>query len=221
MTYYDFITLLKQPEIVTADHVADLKEIVERYPYFAPAQLFYTKALQQSNNLHFGAYLKMAVLYTSSRRWLYYYLHPEKLLSSQPYRNERNGKFSGDYFDILNLVESEGGDTKKSLKKLAERLKSARVMIVKTAVQTKKKNNDINDLKAEKAIITKMSLSESYFPLNELDISEFNAKKLIKERNYKEAIEILRQLNLNNPKKSVYFADQIRFLEKVITNSKK
>jgi len=31
----------------------------------------------------------------------------------------------------------------------------------------------------------------------------------------------LRALNLNNPKKSVYFADQIRFLEKVIANSKK
>jgi len=54
-----------------------------------------------------------------------------------------------------------------------------------------------------------------------LEITESNAKKLIAERKYKEAIEILRALNLNNPKKSVYFADQIRFLEKVIVNSKK
>ena len=54
-----------------------------------------------------------------------------------------------------------------------------------------------------------------------MEISEINAKKLIAERKYKDAIEILRCLNLNNPKKSVYFADQIRFLEKVIENSKK
>jgi len=53
------------------------------------------------------------------------------------------------------------------------------------------------------------------------EISESNAKKLIIEHKYPEAIEILRALNLNNPKKSVYFADQIRFLEKVIANSKK
>jgi hypothetical protein len=54
-----------------------------------------------------------------------------------------------------------------------------------------------------------------------LDLSECNAKKLIREHKYMEAIEILKLLNLNNPKKSVYFADQIRFLEKVIVNSKK
>jgi len=55
----------------------------------------------------------------------------------------------------------------------------------------------------------------------ENEISENIAKKLIAERKYADAIEILRALNLNNPKKSVYFADQIRFLEKVIVNSKK
>jgi virulence-associated protein VapD len=53
------------------------------------------------------------------------------------------------------------------------------------------------------------------------DISESNAKKLIIEKKYTEAIVILRQLNFSNPKKSVYFADQIRFLEKVIEISKK
>ena len=49
---------------------------------------------------------------------------------------------------------------------------------------------------------------------------ELIIKKMIEERKYSEAIEILRSFNLNNPKKSVYFADQIRFLEKVILNSK-
>ena len=38
---------------------------------------------------------------------------------------------------------------------------------------------------------------------------------------YEEALVILNELNLNNPKKSIYFADQIRFLEKVIANTKK
>ena len=33
-------------------------------------------------------------------------------------------------------------------------------------------------------------------------------------------LEIISQLNLNYPKKNAYFADQIRFLEKLIINNK-
>ena len=33
------------------------------------------------------------------------------------------------------------------------------------------------------------------------------------------ALEIIKRLNLNFPKKNAYFADQIRFLEKLIVNS--
>jgi len=220
MTHEEFISLVKQPETVTAKHVSDLQEMVERYPYFAPAQLFFAKALQESNSIHFGANLKKVSLYSSSRRWLYYYLHPEKKLSNQPYRRERNGKSSGEYFDMINGVESEGGDTKQSLKNLAERLKSARAVVnlpaqLKTGIKVENEPTAVKEITVEKAV------SVDYFSIVEPEISETNAKKLIIDKKYREAVEILRQLNLNNPKKSVYFADQIRFLEKVIENSKK
>ncbi|MCQ2329120.1 MAG: hypothetical protein MJZ93_00995 [Paludibacteraceae bacterium] len=44
--------------------------------------------------------------------------------------------------------------------------------------------------------------------------------KLIKEKRYSEALEILRQINLENPKKSRYFAVQIRYLETILNNNK-
>ncbi|MFC2711090.1 MAG: tetratricopeptide repeat protein, partial [Hoylesella oralis] len=37
---------------------------------------------------------------------------------------------------------------------------------------------------------------------------------------YSKALEIIQQLNLNYPKKNAYFADQMRFLEKLILNNK-
>jgi len=73
----------------------------------------------------------------------------------------------------------------------------------------------------EKEIPHVISPPEEIKTVVTLEITESNAKKLIIAHKYKDAIEILRALNLNNPKKSVYFADQIRFLEKVIANSKK
>ena len=54
----------------------------------------------------------------------------------------------------------------------------------------------------------------------EIDRMEEQVRLLIHDAKYSEAIEILKQLNLINPKKSIYFADQIRFLEKIVENLK-
>jgi len=224
MTHDDFIAIVKRPETVKAEYDTDLKELAERYPYFVPARLLLVKALQQSHSIHYSANLRVASVYCSNRRWLYYYLHPEKLLSTESYKSNRTGKSSGDYFDMINTIEQEGGDTKQSLKNLADRLKSARAMVNLPKVQPVKKPTesiatDIGTLETEKAPEVINPIDEQL--ASDKEISESNAKKLIKEHKYKQAIEILTALNLNNPKKSVYFADQIRFLEKVIANSKK
>ncbi|MDE6549231.1 MAG: hypothetical protein K2L22_09550 [Muribaculaceae bacterium] len=48
-------------------------------------------------------------------------------------------------------------------------------------------------------------------------LTESFAKIMIKNGNYKRALEIFIEISLNNPEKSIYFADQIRFLKKVIS----
>ncbi|MBR2378866.1 MAG: hypothetical protein IKA91_05470 [Bacteroidaceae bacterium] len=55
---------------------------------------------------------------------------------------------------------------------------------------------------------------------NDTLFSESLAKIYIQQRRYAKALEIIRKLNLNNPEKNIYFADQIRFLEKLIINVK-
>ncbi len=50
----------------------------------------------------------------------------------------------------------------------------------------------------------------------EPSLSESLARIMIKNGNYQKALEIITEISLNNPKKSVYFADQIRFLKKLI-----
>ena len=54
---------------------------------------------------------------------------------------------------------------------------------------------------------------ESYF-------TETLAKIYVKQRRYGKALEILNRLSLIYPKKNAYFADQIRFLQKLIINEK-
>ncbi|MBD5235198.1 MAG: hypothetical protein HDS54_06710 [Barnesiella sp.] len=49
-------------------------------------------------------------------------------------------------------------------------------------------------------------------------LSESLAKIFIRQKQYERAFEIISQLSLKYPEKSVYFADQLRFLRKVINN---
>ena len=51
--------------------------------------------------------------------------------------------------------------------------------------------------------------------------TETLARIYIKQGNYSKALQIIRQLSLDNPKKNAFFADQIRFLEKLIINNNK
>ncbi len=51
-------------------------------------------------------------------------------------------------------------------------------------------------------------------------LTEIMAGIYIKQGKYENAVKIIRQLSLKYPKKNRYFADQIRFLEKLILNNK-
>lgn len=221
MTQDEFIGIVKRPETVSSHHIDGLKEMVEYYPYFVQARLLLAKAEHDAKSLHAKKYIDAAALYCSDRRWLFYYLFPEKNIG-QEYKVDRVPKFGGNYFDLINAVEAEGGDTRQSLKNLAERLKSARAMVTVSAEASK--------ATAEKQPQRNESVHipvPDYFgnKLNHQDksaeISEENVRTLVHEKKYSEAIEILNKLNLINPKKSIYFADQIRFLEKALVNSKK
>ena len=57
-------------------------------------------------------------------------------------------------------------------------------------------------------------VEEEYF-------TETLARIYIKQGRYSKALEIISRLSLQFPKKNAYFADQIRFLEKLIINSNK
>jgi hypothetical protein len=57
-------------------------------------------------------------------------------------------------------------------------------------------------------------------PEENLFFTETLAKIYIKQQKYEKAYKIIKHLSLNYPKKNIYFADQLSFLEKLIINSK-
>ncbi len=218
MTKEEFLHIVKNPLTVTSANVSELKDMTVYYPFFAQAQQLYAKSLVLSENVQAERQLKVATIYCNDKHWFYYFIYPEKKPLGESQQHERIARFSGSYFDFLDNAGSNEEEINVSLKNLAERLKQARQMVLNQN-EEKSTQRNVNTKKSSKV---ELSLPD-YFA-NEVkneEISEEQAKSYIRDRKYAEAIEILRKLNLINPKKSVYFADQIRFLEKVLANQKK
>lgn len=57
---------------------------------------------------------------------------------------------------------------------------------------------------------------EAPVPTDDSMLSESLAKIYIKQRKYSKALEIIKTISLKFPEKSIYFADQIRFLRKLV-----
>ncbi len=219
MTKEEFLHLVKNPQTVTAANAAELKEMALYYPFFAQAQILYAKSLVLSKNVHAERQLKFASLYCADKHWFFYYIYPEKKPLGENQQYERVARYHGNYFDIVENAGSNEEEIIVSLKNLAERLKQARQLVLHESTEKSATQNETNTKKT-----TKVEFSLPDYYANEVkneEISEERSKILIREKKYAEALEILKKLNLINPKKSVYFADQIRFLEKVLANKKK
>ena len=76
------------------------------------------------------------------------------------------------------------------------------------------KNTDAVD---DETVITSEQADEE---IEENYFTETLAKIYVRQQRYDKALEIIKKLNLKYPKKNAYFADQIRFLEKLIINAK-
>ncbi|MBD8389810.1 hypothetical protein [Dysgonomonas sp. BGC7] len=81
------------------------------------------------------------------------------------------------------------------------------------SIQLKEENEQVTALKNE--------TEEENSELNEdVFFTETLAKIYIKQKKYEKAYKIIKHLSLNYPKKNIYFADQLSFLEKLIINTK-
>ncbi len=82
-------------------------------------------------------------------------------------------------------------------------------------------STEVNDSSAElDQVIEEGRVDALLDTLPEDSFSEALAKIYLKQKRYDKALEIIKSLRLKNPEKNTYFADQIRFLEKLIINTK-
>ena len=202
----DLVHLIKHPEQMDKETLYELRSLLALYPYYQTARILMLQNLFLLHDPTFDEELRRASIYITDRKILF------QMIEAAHYRlrNLTKEKKPAEKTDhepnrTVNLIDQflETIPIEKPKEKRKPTPADAAVDYVAYLLEID--NVTENDGKSEE---------EGYF-------TETLARIYIKQGKYSKALEIIKRLNLNYPKKNAYFADQIRFLEKLIINNNK
>ena len=89
MVVSKFISMIEKKQNIQQFETAELKTIIEKYPYFQAARALYLKWLKNQNSFKYNNELKVTASFTSDRTVLFNYItsknfeNPQKELHQQ------------------------------------------------------------------------------------------------------------------------------------------
>ncbi|MGI6573992.1 MAG: tetratricopeptide repeat protein [Fermentimonas sp.] len=236
---------MEQPGSLDGVTVEELGQVIEKFPYFQTARLLYTQNLHAIGDPQYNNELGKTAIFCADRSKLFYLIHAERYerLLSLPEgdalsEKDRTEILLNSYLQSFEEKEAQGNappvtlgeDHAVSVDYFAYLEAMGEGVSMEGREQHRLQHQDIIDAFIEKAnnddirpaLLTEQSETSKGEPVEgESDfLTETLAKIYMKQQKYEQALAIIKRLSLNFPKKSAYFADQIRFLEYLIINEK-
>ncbi len=246
----DITKLILHPELMDHETLYDLRNLLALHPYYQTVRLLLLKNLYLLHDSCFDEELRSAAIYITDRKVIFnlieavhYKITSEKkeektestnsnrtisliddFLGSIPTDNNKTenrkptpANAALDY--VSYLLENESEEQKKNIMEITPQLKGQNLIddfIFKEGGKITLKDAAV----IEPSTIETPTDKDKEKKHDDEYFTETLAKIYIKQGRYFKAMEIIQQLNLNYPKKNAYFADQMRFLEKLILNNK-
>ena len=236
-------SLINHPELLSRDTLYELRGIVAKYPYFETARLLMLNNLYILHDPNFGSELRRSIFFVNNRRALSHLIvgftdritEQEQTITESPAADRTISLIdaflgsSPEEDEKLSFIPEAIVDYATSFLQEKEPLRSSTPIdndqyadisntdSVERALDLLSQPKDTID-NAHPALFEKENL-DSAEQLEEHYFTETLAKIYIKQRKYSRALEIIQSLYLQFPQKNTYFADQIRFLEKLIINN--
>ena len=223
---------IQHPVRLNEDSVGVLRRLVDKYPYYQTARLLLLRNLFNTKSLMFQQELRRSAVLLNNRKVLFdmiegtkYHIVPQQLSSNSL-------SLEGDKDRTLSLIddflenmpsEPEKRPTKGNIP--ADVTTDYMAYLMQEEAEANDSNNIIETTiprRPQRITLEEKGVIE--VPEDDVQEEEFFTETLaqiyIKQQKFERALEIIRALSADNPKKNSYFADQIRFLEKLIEINK-
>ncbi len=246
----DLEQLIKHPQTMDKETLYSLRSLIALYPYFQTARLLMLQNLYILHDPSFNEELRKAAIYITDRRVIFGMIEAAhyKLKKATTNKQKKNDKDVDRTISLIDnfldtIPQEEEAEEEPKKKKRKPTAADAAIDYVSFLLDTESDDEaeDAPQMKGQSLIDNfinndngKIELKEEpeYTPESNEEskdngsmvdgsyCTETLARIYIQQGRFEKALEIITHLNLIFPKKNAYFADQIRFLEKLILNSK-
>ena len=228
----------------------DLRSLLALHPYYQTARILLLQNLYLLHDQSFDEELRKAAVYITDRRVLFNIVEAAHYRLATSKGNGQTGKEGQGEDRTISLIDNflDSIPTDEQQEKSRKRKPTPAdaaidyvAYLLEIENEEERSGDSLPKMKGQSLIDDfiqrdggKITLNEDTPPESELphsDNDENNtengiftetlAQIYIKQGKYDKALEIIKRLNLIYPKKNRYFADQIRFLEKLIINNNK
>lgn len=233
---------LRKPDMLDAQAITQLRHMVERFPYNHSARILLLHALYRQHDPAFDAELRRSAPLLPNRQAIFHLIEeknyrqdPARLRYTMEAEADTATETTDDLIDsFLSSLPSEPTASPRHtvdatqdyigymLQHTSEEEPDQAAGIDEDGIIDEFLQNEtgrIVILPEEDDDTEDDVPEEPQADENEI-LTESLAHIYIKQGKFEKAIEIIRRLSLKYPKKNRYFADQIRFLEKLIINNK-
>lgn len=250
----DLYRFMDDPSLLTQEMLPELRDLMDRYPYYQAVRLLYMKALALSKDSSLTEELERMAVFIPDRKRLFLLLEGDQYGLDIHAFEPSSSATKADSFSLIDDFLSSVDDEKHKEEEspllfqpsvsadyldwvLSDRVEQQPSKETQPAMQ----HQDLIDSfiqQSEEQVVHKpiewreeseastpesvKKLDEAHSkPLEDSYFTETLARIYVKQERYEKAMQIIKNLSLKYPEKNVYFADQIRFLEKLIINTKK
>lgn len=240
--------LISHEEELSRETLFEIRKSLSQEEFNPMLRLVYLKNLHILHDSSFGEELRRNIIYFPDRIKLFCFLEGGKVIDRLKKKGIDTDKVSADntsvgatiqlidaflenypctdiddgtpkpVVDYLSIIEKEYEDKQDATEMRGQNLIDSFIEKSSSEVFAR----ELSELNLEKDMSQEQSNTELESQDSYLDDSFFTeslAKIYIKQGKYHKAIEIIKKLSLNYPKKSIYFAEQIKELEELIINT--